>query len=256
MLREAISKKHIGARDGFVWRGSEITRFEGLSDAVFGFAVTLLIVSLEVPATFSQLLITMRGFFAFAICFFLLMSVWYQQYIYFRRYGLQDFYTIFVNSVLLFVILFYIYPLKFLFTVLVNSAIGMPYDVVLPGGSGQPIMSASQMPQLMLVFDAGYIAIFAVFILLFYHAYRCRVDLELNAIEIFDTRASIFSSCFNLFVGLASVALVFLASPRLASLAGLIYPLLLMPGLTISGTVMGRKRRRIMELTRAAVTAE
>jgi len=33
MLRKAISKKNIGAQDGFVWRGSEITRFEGLCDA-------------------------------------------------------------------------------------------------------------------------------------------------------------------------------------------------------------------------------
>ena len=39
---------------GFRWRGSEIARIEGLSDAVFAFAVTLLVVSLEVPKTFQR----------------------------------------------------------------------------------------------------------------------------------------------------------------------------------------------------------
>ncbi len=55
-------KKGMGADKGFHWRGREITRSEGLSDAVFAFAVTLLIVSLEVPKTFSDLLVAMRDF--------------------------------------------------------------------------------------------------------------------------------------------------------------------------------------------------
>ena len=36
-------------------RGREVTRLEALSDAVFGFAATLLVVSLEVPQTFPEL---------------------------------------------------------------------------------------------------------------------------------------------------------------------------------------------------------
>jgi len=38
----------------FRWRGGEITRLEGFTDAVFAFAVTLLVVSLEVPHTFEN----------------------------------------------------------------------------------------------------------------------------------------------------------------------------------------------------------
>lgn len=48
MLREPLMKKEVG-RGAFRWRGREISRIEGLSDAVFGFAITLLVVSLEVP---------------------------------------------------------------------------------------------------------------------------------------------------------------------------------------------------------------
>src|ERR1700744_343122 len=120
MLRTKLIEKGSGTEPGFHWRGLEITRFEGLSDAVFGFAVTLLIVSLEVPKTFSELEATLHGFFAFAICFVLLMLIWFQQYIFFRRYGLQDTWTIVLNAALLFMVLFYIYPLKFLFNLLVN----------------------------------------------------------------------------------------------------------------------------------------
>src|ERR1043166_7723219 len=120
MLRERLIDKNIGNDRKFRWRSHEVSRIEGLSDAVFGFAVTLLVVSLEVPKTFGELMEAMRGFGAFAICFTLLIVVWYNQYKFFRRYALQDNYTIVLNSALLFVVLFYVYPLKFVFTFLIG----------------------------------------------------------------------------------------------------------------------------------------
>src|SRR5438105_14902056 len=99
--------------DGFRWRSHEITRVEGFSDAVFGFALTLLIVSLEVPKTSTELLATMRGFGAFVVTFMILARLWYSQFTFFRRYALEDRVTITLNLVLLFTVLFFVSPLKF-----------------------------------------------------------------------------------------------------------------------------------------------
>lgn len=175
----------------FRWRSHETSRIEGLSDAVFAFAITLLVVSLEVPHTFNELAETMRGFGAFAICFVLLFVVWFQQYKFFRRYGLQDTKTVVLTGALLFVVLFYVYPLKFLFSSLVDRIVGGHTEVTLPNGVVEAVLERDQVGSLMLIFGVGYFAVFAVFVLLYLHAYRKRAELQLNELEAFDTRSSI-----------------------------------------------------------------
>lgn len=56
----------------------------------------------------------MRGFPAFALTFAALMTLWVRHYYFFRYYGLDDLATIVLNTTLLFLVLFYVYPLKFL----------------------------------------------------------------------------------------------------------------------------------------------
>lgn len=138
--------------------GAEVTRLEGFTDAVFAFAVTLLVVSLEVPKTFPELLAAMHGFFAFGVCFALLANVWYQHYRFFRRYALENPWVVFLNCVLLFFVLFYVYPLKFLFTAMFDSA----------------EISAPEMRALFTIWSLGYAAVFSVFALLYLHAWRIR----------------------------------------------------------------------------------
>src|ERR1700674_48279 len=60
----------------FRWRAGEITRLEAFCDVVFGFAITLLVVSLEVPHTYAELMADFRGFLPFAACFAQLVMIW------------------------------------------------------------------------------------------------------------------------------------------------------------------------------------
>ncbi len=245
MIREKLSDKRIGDNKQFRWRSHEVSRTEGLSDAVFGFAITLLVVSLEVPKTYGELMHTMRGFGAFAISFTLLFIVWYNQYKFFRRYGLQDNPTMLLNGVLLFVVLFYVYPLKFVFTLMVNVFTGGGGDFVLPNGTVEHMITSSdQMAKLMRIFGAGYIAVFGVFVLLYWHAYRKRDDLDLNELEIFDTRVDIQESALNVGIGTLSILVAAFGGGRLSAFAGFTY-MLCPVVLSLHGTMMGRRRRKL-----------
>ena len=255
MIKEKMIEREVGKRGAFRWRGHEISRIEGLSDAVFAFAITLLVVSLEVPKTFNELAETMHGFGAFLISFMLLFAVWFNQYKFFRRYGLQDTATVMLNAALLFVALFYVYPLKFLFSFLIGQFTGGHGEVRLPNGNVVAMIeSKEQMASLMTIFDLGYLAVFTVFVLLYWHAYRKREALELNELERFDTRESILESALNCGIAIFSLLILIVGGAGRANLAGLAYMLTAVV-MTLNGMIMGKRRRKLEELEASKGTA-
>lgn len=245
MIRELIADRRIGRGATFRWRGTEVSRIEGFSDGVFAFALTLLVVSLDVPDTFDQLARAMLNFASFAICFMLLIIVWYEHYIFFRRYGLEDPLTVALNALLLFVVLFYIYPLKFLFTRLVDLVLGI--DAVVPGpdGSLMPPLTDAQWPGLLMIYAAGYVACFLFFLLLYLNAWNRRFRLALTPLELLETRASINSHVAHIVVGTIS----FLIAARGFTLwAGLSF-WLLYPVLWLHGRIINRRRTVLEQQT-------
>jgi uncharacterized membrane protein YciS (DUF1049 family) len=244
MIREKLIEREVGVSSKFRMRGREVSRVEALSDAVFGFAITLLVVSLEVPQTFNALMEMMRGFAAFAVCFAMLVLVWYQQYKFFRRYGLNDALTFVLNAVLLFVVLFYVYPLKFVWTLLVNMMLGADNRVRLPSGELVAAVERNQMWKMMIVFSIGYVAVFAVFALLYWRAHTKRRELELNELEVLDTRTELVENVLHVAIGLLSIGLASRGTPGFVALAGFIY-MLIGPVMTVNGWVMARKRKKL-----------
>jgi uncharacterized membrane protein len=252
MIRELAGHQLVPPEKNFRWRGGEITRLEGFTDAVFAFAVTLLVVSLEVPHTYTELVVAMKGFFAFAICFTMLIQVWYYHYIYSRRYGLQTTYTIVLNAILLFVVLFYVYPLKFLFTLVVG---GLTNGLTVPQEQlDRMFSSAQQVPALMVIYSLGYIAVCVLFSLLYHYAYGKRVELELNEYEALRTiHAVIFQLGFAA-VGVVVIVTALLLPVRQAGYAGILYSLNGVVGFAL-GVILGKKERKALERVQARAAA-
>ena len=155
-------------------RRHEITRLEAFSDAVFAFALTLLVVSLEVPRDYRQLMVLMNGFLPFACCFAMLVWIWHEHNMYFRRYGLQDSYTVFINAILLFVVLFYVYPLKFMFDSMFAQFLPTLRLSVVQ-------MTFPELARASAIYGLGFVVLFLLFALLYRHAYRKRADSRADA---------------------------------------------------------------------------
>jgi hypothetical protein len=242
----------------FRWRAGEITRLEGFSDAVFAFAVTLLVVSLEVPHTFAELTSVMKGFVAFGICFALLTMVWKEHTLYFRRYGLQTSFVVVMNCVLLFLVLFYVYPLKFLFSFLVSAFSGGRLATV---HSAETALVQSQVPALMAMYGLGFAAVYLVFVALYVYALRKRNELELDEIETFKTRRSAIDHGMMMGIGLLSTVSALALPSNLSGLSGYIY-FLIPVYYTFAGSIFGNRLRRIeatlakRELVEAGVTQQ
>src|SRR3954451_155814 len=105
VVREGLARRRGGEED-FRWRGEDISRMEGFSDAVFAFAVTLLVVALEVPRTFEGLMDVVHEFVPFVVTFAILLTFWNSHYRFFRRYGLEDTFTRMVTFGILIMVLF------------------------------------------------------------------------------------------------------------------------------------------------------
>ena len=209
------------------WRGGQVTRIEALTDAVFGFAITLLAVSFEVPQTFDELMSMMRGFVGFAFSFTLIILVWTYHYRLFSKYDLEDGWTIVLNSLLLFVVLFYVYPLKFVASFLL-------------GGVENAFTSWEQVPLLMAIYGGGFVAVFFVFAAMYRHAYRLRDRMGLTAEEAHDARANVANCLVMVAVGLLSVTLALtIDGPAAAPIAGFSY-FLIGPAQWLVGSRMHR----------------
>src|SRR5450432_3559809 len=237
MIRKLLSRSASVRNERVGKRNYEIQRIETFSDGVFAFAVTLLIVSLEVPKSFDELLTTMRGFLAFGISFFILIMIWNEQHRFFRHYGLDDVWTLTLNGILLFIVLFYVYPLKFLFTLMFR---GMIY-----GSNNSPYeMKQTQVPALMMIYAAGFIVIYFLFFLMYLHASRKSKELGLSAVEKFDCKSSMYKELIMVIIGSCSFLTAALLKDNLAGIAGWIY-FLLAPVITVYFTIRNKKRGKL-----------
>jgi uncharacterized membrane protein len=213
----------------FRYRSHDVSRLEAFSDVIFGFALSLIVISLEVPKTYDALMETMRGIVPFAFCFLIFIGLWFAHHEFFKRYALQDRITVFLNTVLLFVILFYVYPLKFMFVLMAEGIFG--HDVRMPVEQAQTLFT---------IYGAGFATVNWLLVAMYWHAGRQADLLELNAVERLDTRESVYEYFWTGAFGILSIILAFTA----IQFAGLIYFLLVIPKTAVPW-IMGVKRNKL-----------
>lgn len=197
-------------------RHRDVSRLEGFSDAVFGFALTLLVVNLDTPETAAGLRNLMGSFLPFVLMFAMVVWIWYQHNQFFRRYDLQDAWTVFLNSALLFVVLFYVYPLKFLTLALVGPLLMT---------SGYPPTTEIEGPFVMTVYSTGVVVVFLCFVLLHLHARARATELGLGPNDLTVLRFSLRSHLISMGLGVVSLLIVWV-TPQFAGWAGIIYGLM------------------------------
>jgi uncharacterized membrane protein len=181
VIRDVVSPRRPGDDPDFRVRGVQPGRLENFSDAIFGLALTLLTVSLEVPRSYAELTDTLMAFPGFAFTFVALFALWQQHVRFFRRYDLNDGVTIALNGVLLFAVLFYVFPLKFA----MNIAFGSGSEGV--GRDGREMVIA------LCLAGAGVVSL--VFAALHARAYQLRATLDLAAREAALTRLESLKGC-------------------------------------------------------------
>jgi len=225
-------------------RGAGMSRIDVFSDVIFAFSLVLLAVSLTVPKNFQAIHEDALGFATFAICFAMILGGWFSHYIFFRRYGLHDRFTVILNCGLLFLILFCVYPLKFLYSTILGYLFRNDFSA--------RFAAAIQLMGMLVLYALGFATVFFLVAALYWNAWRRRESLALNGIERLLTVSSIVDA-----LGLAAIGLI-------ACLAALIFPpgwalysaalyLLLIPWKALNALYFGRKARTLRKLVAAPI---
>ncbi|MEQ8925187.1 MAG: TMEM175 family protein [Fulvivirga sp.] len=223
-MRQSLKGTDFGMNPEFKNRGEEQTRIETFSDAVFALAVTLLILSSSVPESFKELTESFHNIVPFGICITLLMIIWYQHYIFFIRYGFKDVKIVAINALLLFLILIYVYPLKFLFTILYNVLVAViNRDQKLIDYTFTYMIAPNETGSLMIIYGFGAAAVFIVLGLMYLIAYNRRNALELSPIEVYHTKTSMYDNFIMAGIPLLSVFIAMIGGKYSFMISGFVY---------------------------------
>lgn len=176
-------------------------RLEALSDGVFAFASTLLVVNVGMNSSVVSFNEELPNFISFGVSFFVMMIIWFCHYKFFRRTDYVDNWIIVLNMILLFTVLFYIFPIKSL----IGTSIG-----------GQQI-TIEKFSQIFQLYSIGFAIIFGALSLMYIRAYK--KENSINKILLFYTRHfGIF-----VFVGIISFLLAKFKIGLNSGLPGFIY---------------------------------
>jgi len=212
----------------FRWRSPEVSRTENLSDIIFAMSLTLIATS-SAPDNYAQLLGLWREAISTAFCLALLLMIWFQHYVFFRRYALEDARTVWLNSFLLFLIL------KFAATTAVEVlVVFMGYVLGMQPDSSRlmNMIAYEDVGRLLALYSVGYLCLFILFAGMYRHALGQADRMDLNAVERVLTRSSIYQSLVHCCVAVIVIAAGVLLPYQIGAFAGWGY-FLIWPGMLV-----------------------
>jgi uncharacterized membrane protein len=186
MLRDAVGKQ-LDHDPNFRWRGEAVTRIENLSDIAFALALGMLISGVDAPTDYLSLKKFLWSIIPAALGFSVLLGLWHGHYTFFRRYGVADRRILFLNAILIFVVLFMAYPLRFAF----DSLFAFLTTLVSGDYSRSQELGVTSMAvagEFVAYFSLAYALAFAIFAMMYGHVLKRADLLALTASELATTR--------------------------------------------------------------------
>lgn len=161
------------------------SRLEALSDGVFAFAATLMVVDIGNSSNFLSIK-EVPSFISFAASFFIMMALWKVHYNFFRRTKYVDNWIIALNMIFLFTVLFYIFPVKSL----------------LDSAFNQLTITIDDFSNLFQIYSLGFALMFGTFSLMYFRTYKKDDKIDNPYRLLFYTRH------FSIFVVVGVISLV------------------------------------------------
>jgi uncharacterized membrane protein len=190
--------------DRIQYRGKEPSRLDNLTDGVFGIAITLLIFNLANPNSFGDLLTFTKTLPAFLISIAFLVLVWNEHLRFSEIYALNDGILTLLNTLFVALIIFYVYPLRFLTLYLTNFFFHTDIQVSIQG---------DQVSFLMIYYGCAAFAIYFTLFLFYQRALKIKASLQLNDFEVMYTRFQKIRLCIMFLVPLISIFLTTIIHP-------------------------------------------
>ncbi len=216
MIRSNISKG-LDHDPNFRWRGEAVTRIENLSDIVFAIAFGMLISAASPPQTMTDLSRFLFSIIPVTAAFAVLIGIWNHHFTFFRRYGVADKPIIFFNAILLFVVLYLAYPLRFAFDSLFAMILGVSGNM---SQINRMELTFSDSGIIIAYFGVGFAIVHALYALMYRHVIKKRELLSLSDYEFTITKRSVLTHWGTVIIALFAAAMAYFTP--LNGLAGFI----------------------------------
>ncbi|WP_341224418.1 TMEM175 family protein [uncultured Arcticibacterium sp.] len=228
--------------ENLTYRGESNTRLNSLTDAIFGIALTLLIFNVSDADSFKDLLVFAKSFPALLVSIAFLYIMW-KEHVYFAvLYGIQGISLQLLNVIFTSLIIFYVYPLRFLTRLLTDMLFGLSMELRI---------EAQEIPELMIYYGVISFSIYFTLFLFYTAALKQKAKLALSKYEIFYSQAHRNRMLVMAVVPFISLSISFLLKDKsilwasvLGGMSYGLYPILM----TLWSKLFKRKSQTILEI--------